>query len=334
VQVNKQNSDWIWDRYWQHDRIASCYDQDEKNYPPAIKREWQGFFETLPDGANILDLCTGNGAIARIAAEHAVKTGRDFSITGVDRAEIKPEKFVAPTKGEDLIDFQGGVAAEDLPFKKAEFDAVVSQYGFEYTRTELTAGEISTALKPGGVGKLICHAAEGVPAAKSHEEAEKILLVSEELELFDVAKEATMLAWTMEKAPPEKAQALLPAAREKMQAFKNGMAELADLVKENPNHPFLSGAHGLLSHTFAVRSHFPLETLVDKIEDTKKETLAHLGRVEALLEASLSESDCRALKEVLESNGFTDITFAPFYLEDGAKLAGWNFEFRRLAKHP
>ncbi len=106
---NKNNQDWIWDRYWHFDRVASCFDTKGSNYPEEFSHQWGGFFTALPMAANILDLCTGNGAIARIAAAYSRDHSKNFAITGADRAAIDPGKFVSEAAG--AIKFTGGAAA-------------------------------------------------------------------------------------------------------------------------------------------------------------------------------------------------------------------------------
>ena len=324
---NPKGKDWVWDRYWRFDRIASCFDSAGSNYPAEFKAEWNAFFKRLPKGAAILDLCTGNGAIARMAAKFSGKSSKSFKITGVDRAGIDPDKYVTSDRSDPAITYLGGVSAERLPFEDAAFDAVISQYGFEYTDHDKTLAEISRVLKPGGRGKLVCHAAEGAPAANGRVEVKTITTVTNKLDLFRLAGKAIAAAWRSEKEGRE----LSSAEKQDMKAFGAAMHDLSAALEKEPNNPFLQAAHGLLRHTFKVRDHFPLATLMEKIEDTRAETLAHLGRIEALLEASLTEDDCRALKQMLESHRFGDVLCTRFALDGGAKLAGWNFEFRRLA---
>ena len=46
----------IWSRYWQYDRIASCFDgAGRTNYSEEIAGGWRTFFADLPAGACILD---------------------------------------------------------------------------------------------------------------------------------------------------------------------------------------------------------------------------------------------------------------------------------------
>jgi ubiquinone/menaquinone biosynthesis C-methylase UbiE len=124
----------IWDQYWQADRLASCLNLDTPNYSADMRAAWGAFFAPLPDGARVLDICTGNGAIAAIAVETGWAEGKTLEVHGVDGAEIEPSRFVT-TASETLkaISFHGRTAAEKLPFADGMFDAVVSNYGIEYT---------------------------------------------------------------------------------------------------------------------------------------------------------------------------------------------------------
>jgi SAM-dependent methyltransferase len=49
---------------------------------------------------------------------------------------------------------------ELLPFEEASFDAVVSQFGFEYSRTHKTAHQMARVLKPAGRFSFIVHHAQ------------------------------------------------------------------------------------------------------------------------------------------------------------------------------
>src|SRR5687768_15552217 len=70
----------IWNDYWHFDRLSSFDDVGQTNYREDIAAGWKSFFDSLPDGASILDLCTGNGAIAVMAAEAGRHGGKNFRI--------------------------------------------------------------------------------------------------------------------------------------------------------------------------------------------------------------------------------------------------------------
>src|SRR5215212_736587 len=124
---NMAHASTAWDRYWHFNRIASCMDDaGRSNYDERIAGPWRAFFAGLPP-CDVLDICTGNGAVALIAATAGM------SVTGIDLADIDPARFVTPM-AETLsgIRFLGGTNAAALPFPDGSFGAVVSQYGIEY----------------------------------------------------------------------------------------------------------------------------------------------------------------------------------------------------------
>ncbi len=116
----------------------------------AQKAAWSDFAQALPNGTRILDLATGDGRVLRWMREER----RDFELAGVDLAPTLPS---AP----EGTQTQGGVAMENLPFEDWSFDAVVSQFGFEYGDMEKAAAEIARVLAPGGSVGLMVHRGDG-----------------------------------------------------------------------------------------------------------------------------------------------------------------------------
>lgn len=318
--------DWFWNRYWQFNRVASCYDRVGSNYPDDFFREWRGFFEALPERAEILDVCTGNGAIARFAARLAREQHRNHRILAVDRAAIDPLSF-APEQGLDgMIEFRPGVAAESLPFSDDRFDAVTSQYGLEYTDRERSLAEVARVLKPGAHAKIICHAKEGEPIRDAETELKRIAFVIDELRLFDLARRAVRTTWEAELQGRAPDLDSVPAVAE----FSGALRRLERAKAADPS-PYYESAHGLLTHTVAVRRAFALPELLGKINDIEMETLAHRGRLLTLTAAALSEAECRAWAKSASAFGLSDGAVHPFRVGPGGQLAGWVLAFMQVA---
>lgn len=116
----------------------------------AQQGAWRSFIRDLPDGADVLDLATGDGRVLKWM--HAERD--DLVLSGIDLApEIPPAPSGTTT--------QGGVSMEDLPFEDEAFDAVVSQFGFEYGDISAVASEITRVLKDGGKVGLMVHRGDG-----------------------------------------------------------------------------------------------------------------------------------------------------------------------------
>src|SRR5207237_4383068 len=82
-----------------------------------------------------------------------------------DGADIDPASPVSRHE-EDYasIIFLRGTEIEALPFPRAGFAAVISQYGIEYTDLDRSLPEAVRMVAPGGRLRFVVHAADGIVA--------------------------------------------------------------------------------------------------------------------------------------------------------------------------
>ncbi|MEE4296339.1 MAG: class I SAM-dependent methyltransferase [Wenzhouxiangella sp.] len=153
-----------WSAYWARGALTSLPDDFASNYDGEIAEFWFAEFARLPDPSAILDACTGNGALAFLAAAYAQDHKRDIAVTAVDAARIDPQKAVASnTRLKDLparINFIAGTPIEQFSAEANSFDLVASQYGLEYCDSELAAGRLVNLIKPKGRLVMLAHALE------------------------------------------------------------------------------------------------------------------------------------------------------------------------------
>lgn len=151
-----------WSRYWAGGALTSLPQDFAGNYDGEIAEFWQRQCQSLPDGSNILDVCTGNGAVALLIANCARQSGRTWSITGMDAAEVDADRAVDRHRDQALllehIRFIDGQPFETLQAEPDSFDLIVSQYGIEYCDWAAAAGQVARLLKPGGRMAMINHA--------------------------------------------------------------------------------------------------------------------------------------------------------------------------------
>ena len=294
----------IWDRYWQFDRIASCFDgAGASNYDASIAEPWRAFFRALPPGARILDLCTGNGAAALIAAEVSRFEGKEFAITAVDQADIDPASYVT-RHAEDLaaIRFVGRTDVEALPFADATFDAAISQYGIEYADLDRAVRELARVLAAGGRTRLVVHAADGIVAAGARDVIADADLLVGEIGLVEATrfclKAVTAVESGRDASPEAKARADSAFA-----AFQDALANTARHVPAAADKVMFRNSGGVMMNAFQSRGHVALDELLAKVDQVEAEILAHRGRLQALVDAALDEPGADALASRLRAAG-------------------------------
>lgn len=290
----------VWSRYWQYDRIASCFDDAGRtNYSEDIAGGWRAFFETLPEGARILDLCTGNGAAALIAAETARARSGNFRIVAVDQAEIDPAGHVS-RHAEDYaaIVFLRDTSVEALPFPGGGFAAVVSQYGIEYSNLKRALPEAVRMLAPGGRIRFVVHAADGVVAGDARKVIADADLLLEEIDLPGHAARCFESVLAVERDGGDSA-----LADGHFAAFQDALVRAADHVPQAADRTMFRNSGAVLLDTFQRRGHFDLAQLLAKTEEVRAEVAAHRGRLVALVKAALSARQAEALAERLGKLG-------------------------------
>jgi len=117
----------------------------------------------LPPGARLLDVACGTGNVSLPAARAgAVVTGVDIATNLLAAAKARAE-------GEGLaVRFEEG-DVEELPYRDAEFDAVVSMFGAMFApRPEQAAAEIARVCRPGGLIAMANWTPEGFVGKTVH----------------------------------------------------------------------------------------------------------------------------------------------------------------------
>lgn len=152
-----------WARYYQGGRLVTGPAGADGGYDLEIRETWLRFFAELPAQATVLDLGTGNGAIALLAQEHASARGCHWQIHGTDRAVIDPRRYAhIDARRFGAVQFHAGVPAEALHFADASVDAVCAQYALEYTDRAASLDELARVMRTGARAQLVMHHVDSV----------------------------------------------------------------------------------------------------------------------------------------------------------------------------
>ena len=298
---SQDQSTWAWDLYWQADQAGSCAAIDGRGEEASIVDDWRAFFASFNDGARLLDIGTGNGAVALIAAEVAAETGRRFDIHGIDTADIDPPRFV-PARAELLrtIRFQGRTPAERLPFEAGTVDGISGQHALEYTDADRSVPELVRVLRPGGRVRLVMHARDSAIVAANQAKIDHSRYLLRDSGLFAAAVAVVEAASRADREPGGSASPAMARAAETFQTLR---ASAAERLGGGPGRHLLDQITGAFDRIYQARGRYPPDRLTAMIRGVAAQLEAERQRMDALCAAALNEPAARRIADLFTSAG-------------------------------
>lgn len=155
-----------WTAYWQQADTLNSFAEGQaaSGYHGELADFWQQQLAAVPPSATLIDLGTGNGALALLLAEQKRQQATNWRILALDAADIQPQRLIAsqPALATPFqqIRFLGHTRIEQLPCANASIDLLVSQFAFEYSDLSASLQEAWRVLKPGGRLVAVMHSAD------------------------------------------------------------------------------------------------------------------------------------------------------------------------------
>lgn len=322
-----------WDRYWQADRVSACLaDADSHNYAAAIRAGWVRFFEALPAAARILDIGTGNGAIALIASETGKAQHRQFEIHGVDQADIDPARFVQEGNATlASIHFHARTPSEALPFPAAHFDAITGQYALEYTDTAATLAELRRVAKPGAQLRFVLHGVDAQPYVGAGIDLAEIAFLKEELEIPEKARALMRAAFSFETADSYDA-GREAHARQTREAYLAAAQQADARYAAAGCKPMFTDLLTGIRSAWDRRRELTLDYILAGIDAIDTEMCAHRARLQEMRRAALSRDALDALVLLFRRNGFDSVTTGELRVPEIVRYVGWTLQATRSAE--
>jgi len=309
----------MWDQFWRSGRGACCVVHDGANYSEDLRKPWVSFLSEIKESDRLLDLCTGNGALLKIALQQAKELGVSVRLEGVDMAQIE-----APVDG---IKIHSDTSVTDLPFDDDAFDYVTSQFGIEYTPLERSCEEALRVLRPGGKGRFITHASAGVTVEYAKREIDDLDDLLNHIDVFPAAAEAIKLMCDIERKQIRSTSEQVEQARVARNTFHEKLTLIGDTWQQRSAKDAFRDVGSILQHTLQNRFSFPVQTLLDKVSETEEAIELHRDRLNALIVAALSRDDCEKLVRQLRKLGCTKVDVNPVRDAAGQKMLGWCIDF-------
>ncbi|MDT8438713.1 MAG: class I SAM-dependent methyltransferase [Wenzhouxiangellaceae bacterium] len=293
-----------WTLFWQSGEVDACVPRDA-GLRAGLEKVWTDWFAGLPDEARLLDIGCGNGALTLRAVQAADRVDHRLQIDAVDAAAIDP-KLPCRSGGRDervRVRFRGGVVMEQLPFAASCFDAVCSQFAFEYAEPEAAAAELARVLKPGGMLRMLVHAADTAVTGEVRAQHQALAGIASS-DLFARADDLLHALIAARRA----GQGASPAIQAAIRAFRDAL----EVQRSGLDATRLEGAAGRLLTAVAA---LPSQALAEPECDPGDWASALMQRLEAqltrfsdMLHASRDEAGLAELLAMVRAAGFADAT--------------------------
>jgi ubiquinone/menaquinone biosynthesis C-methylase UbiE len=310
-----------WETYYRGGAIATCPMAPDGGYDLEVRDAWVEFFSMLPQAARILDVGTGNGVVAMIAAETARSLGRQWEIHGTDLARIDPHRHVS-NAGQRLagITFHPGVASERLPFDAQSFDAVSGHYALEYTDTAAALQEVHRVLKAGADAQFILHHADSALVRSARWSLREADLVFQDTKIYRRLHRLV----TMEQAVPGTTERATEELRAAIQTVRQGQLQ----ARQAGAGRVLSVALDAVQKLLTSRKTMKPQAVGLEVDRAEAELRASVRRLNDLVAHARSAQEMDSIEQHAADAGFTAIERVPQF-HGGVNLVGWRLELRR-----
>jgi SAM-dependent methyltransferase len=327
---DKRNRDGSWDRYWDHGFVTSCSSAFDGNYEGPIRSAWQDFLAAVPVGGRVLDICTGNGAVALIASEVSRTLGLELEIHGIDSAAIRPLETVPD--GRRLlgdIRFHPETAAEQTPFPDRHFQAITGQYAFEYTDEARCIEELARITAPGGRLMFIVHHADSIVMRTTREEIRNAAIIFEETRIFDRARDIIDIVGRTRSPADRAALGADPHAEQARQGLNAAAERLSAALAASPHPELLQIALNRVAEAYRMLGSEGHKAALARLADSRRELQANLERLHDLMGAARDADQIDRICEQMSNVGFRPRQPVPVR-HDNARLMGWQVQARRI----
>ncbi len=317
-----------WNRYWEHGFVTSCSGAFSGNYEGTLKAVWERFVAGCPRESRVLDICTGNGAIAMIANQVGRSRDLNLEIHAIDSATIRPLATVQQDR--DLLEgirFHSETPAESTPFRDGFFHAITGQYAFEYTDETGCIAELARIAAPGCRLQLVIHHTGSVVIETSREELSNGMLIMEQTRIFDLAGALMERVGAARTTAEKQALARDPEAESGREALNKAAESLSRAAGSSPHPELLELALDRIAGAYRALGSGPAEAL-RQLAAGREEIQANLARLQDLMTAARSPDDIVRIVGGLEKAGF--LVQDPEELRhDGGPLMGWLVQGQR-----
>ena len=312
-----------WTNYWKSGVATSFGSESPPWYERTINPFWIDVFSGLEDGEQILDLASGNGAVARIAARLGAERNKHFKITAVDKSILAPAIKQDPILSS--VEFVSGMPLEKLQLDGQSFGLIVSQFGLEYSSLDKSLPNLSRIMLPGGELVILAHNVDSVISRRSRLELQQYREILARQPLFE---KLTLLLNAMGEIRSKadlKQLAAKPAAEKQRIAFNRVISKL---MNKYPEGVVMADLLSRINPLFREKVNTPVSAKLDYVRTLEREFKQAEQRLTDLLNAAMDKQDMRRFLATSGRCGL-ELVSAGELTDEAAGLLAWAIRLKR-----
>jgi ubiquinone/menaquinone biosynthesis C-methylase UbiE len=313
----------VWDSYWQDSRLYSA-GADDPQIAATLDHYWTMAVRRLTVGAAVLDVACGNGAAGLALSLGAKALKGSVAVTGIDEAMIDPPRYL-PDKAEALseITFRAHTAMENLPLADASFDAVISQFGFEFGIVPEALKEAARVLKPGGYMTILALPAHSHAAQTAKKAVKQARYLLRDATLF---ADAFSMVQAFHDTPEDKREERMRIDLERFNLEVEKTVRQFDVGETDVVFAIIIG----LNKVFIDRKTTTREQQIMALETVRTGLAQYAARAQSMVKAAMNDVSLDMLKRTIANSGFK-LTETRTLLAPGQGSIAWQLSAERLA---
>jgi ubiquinone/menaquinone biosynthesis C-methylase UbiE len=300
-----------WSVYWSQGHKTSFGNAFSHCYEGKLKEAWQEVFTAIESNNKVLDLCTGNASLLRLAEKDMVNFS-EVIFTGVDYASISVNDSFTELSNIELL---FNVNVENLPLKDNSVDVVISNFGIEYSDLSKSLGEVSRVLSPKGSAIFICHFYDSVFIKSNSQELTMMSTMLESGGVLEILRGLTVALKHKTKYSKEtESDSYLKTVKD-AEHCRHLLNQKLEIVANN----FPQALH---QSDFLIFLKYLLSAkIIDKESELtkfKEEMISHQARLSEMVNAALTKDEIENLPSLFEDKGLLITKKEAIKSQDGA----------------
>ena len=292
--------------------------QFSNNYDGVILEFWRSVFDRQPKSARVVDLATGNGALAILAKQYSDAMHMKFTLCAVDYAASHPSEALAGTGYDEIlksISFHTNTRLERTGLPSGQYNLVCSQFGIEYAPIQMAIKEVVRILKPqDATFAAMIHVDGSAILEQAREGIRQVIRCKKSGLIGEVENLLSALQGVRNRGGDPAEDEACERMRETINGI-TGKLHSSQSQYKDPGQIAYFLANTMVLFRDKQSGHLSLDAKIERLHDIQEEGELYLLRMRDMVAAALSADKIAKIESQLVNNGVNVELSAPVSYE-------------------